>query len=95
MIRVVGPEDAMMRQGVGTIGVGEASDRPVHDIAMQRPFEKGGNNDTGDKTDGRPIQEFVKQGDFWVMGCDRAKPDWKRSSRFYSKILLSSCLFVA
>jgi len=40
MIGVVGFENAMMRQGVAAVGVGEFTQRAVHDVAMERPLKK-------------------------------------------------------
>jgi hypothetical protein len=62
MIGVVGFKNMMMHQRVALEGISELSQRPVHDVTVQRPLKQRGVNHGDDKTDRRPKEKRGVQG---------------------------------
>jgi hypothetical protein len=62
MVSMVRLEGVVMHQGMGLKGVTKIEQRPVHDIAMEGPFKKGGKNEAAGKSEGGPKHQlFSKQ----------------------------------
>ena len=59
MIGVIGLESMVMDDGVRAEGVIKISERPVHEITMQRPFKKRGENNASAETDRRPEYKML------------------------------------
>lgn len=57
MVGLVSLEHLVMDNGVCLEGVAEIPDRAVHDILVQRPFEKGGEYDTDGEACEAPNEE--------------------------------------
>jgi ribulose bisphosphate carboxylase small subunit len=60
MISVVGLESVMMHDGVCLKGLFPSRERPVHEILVQRPFKKRGENHPATETDRRPKNKRFK-----------------------------------
>jgi hypothetical protein len=55
---VVGLEHAVMHEGVLLKRITEFPERPVHQEPVEDPFENGGVDGGGDKTNGGPKKEI-------------------------------------